>query len=104
MSPETRAELIGGIVYMSSPQKMPRGRFQHLLSRWIGEYEEATPGTEALLNSTNILGRESEPEPDACLLVLPECRGQTWENKEHYLCGAPELVAEVAWATESPIT
>jgi Uma2 family endonuclease len=101
MSADTRAELIGGIVYMSSPQKRPHGRCQRLLSRWMGEYEEATPGTEGLDNSTSILGGESEPQPDACLLILPEHGGQTWENAEHYLCGAPELVAEVAWATES---
>ncbi|HZU38215.1 MAG TPA: Uma2 family endonuclease, partial [Gemmataceae bacterium] len=101
MSPDTRAELIGGIVYMSSPQKRPHGRCQGLLSRWLDEYEEATPGTEGLDNSTSILGPGSEPQPDACLLILPECGGQTWEDEDHYLCGAPELVAEVAWATES---
>jgi hypothetical protein len=34
-------------------------------------------------------------------VVLPECGGQTWEDADGYLCGAPELIAEVAWATES---
>ncbi len=96
-----RAELIGGIVYMPSPQKMPHGRSQHLVSHWLGEYEDATPGTEVLVNSTNILGPQSEPEPDACLRILPECGGQTWEDADEYLNGAPELIAEVAWATES---
>ena len=97
----TRAELIGGIVYLSSPQKRPQGRCQRLLARWLDEYEEATPGTEGLYNSTSILGTESEPQPDGCLLILPECGGQTWEDENQYLCGAPELVAEVAWSTES---
>ncbi len=101
MPPDTRAELIGGIVFMSSPQKRPHGRHQWLLLRWLDEYEEATPGTEGLNNSTSILGPESEPQPDCCLFILPERGGQTWENEENYLCGAPELIAEVAWATES---
>src|SRR5437016_258033 len=62
--PEVRAELIGGIVYISSPMKRPHGRHGILLSGWLGEYEDATPGTEALAGATEILGPESEPEPD----------------------------------------
>src|SRR6202011_2571692 len=54
-----------------------------------------------LVNSTDILGPENEPEPDACLLILPEHGGQTREDEEGYLKGAPELNAEVSWATES---
>jgi hypothetical protein len=101
MPPDTRAELIGGIVFMPSPQKLPHGRYQHLLSHWLGDYEVATPGTQVLDNSTSILGPESEPQPDSCLRLLPECGGQTREDDENYLRGAPELMAEVAWATES---
>jgi hypothetical protein len=82
MPEDVRAELIGGIVYIASPRRMPHGRSQSIVSHWLGEYEEATPGTEALLNSTTILGPLSEPEPDACLLFLPECGGQTWEDAD----------------------
>lgn len=101
MGPGVRAELIGGIVYMSSPQKRRHGRWEHLVSYWLGTYEEATPGTEVLLGSTNILGPDTEPEPDACLLILPECGGRTWEDADGYLNGAPEFLGEIAWATES---
>jgi len=101
MPENVRAELIGGIVFMPSPQKMPHGRFQHLISWWLGEYERATPGTQVLENSTNILSPRSEPEPDACLLILPESGGQTWVDAEQYLNGSPEWIGEVAWATES---
>jgi hypothetical protein len=101
MSEDTRAQLIGGIVYMPSPQKNPHGRSQKLVVRWLDEYEEATPGTEGLSNSTNKLGPKSEPEPDGCLLILPEYGGQAWEDADLYLNGAPELVAEISWATES---
>jgi Uma2 family endonuclease len=101
MPPNVRAELIGGIVYMASPQKKRHARSHAALVWWLGEYEAATAGTEVLANSTDILGPESEPEPDACLLILPEHGGQTWEDKDGYLNGAPELNAEVSWATES---
>jgi Uma2 family endonuclease len=99
--PDVRAELIGGIVYVSSPMKRPHGRAGVLLSRWLGEYEEATPGTEAHAGTTDILGTDSEPEPDGSLIILPECGGQTWEDENGYLNGAPEWVGEIADSTES---
>src|SRR5882724_10993855 len=73
MPEHVRAELIGGIVYMSSPSKSPHGRYGISFYQWLAEYEVATPGTEALAGATSILGPESEPEPDGCLLILPEC-------------------------------
>jgi Uma2 family endonuclease len=101
MPEDVRAELIGGIVYMASPQKRPHGRYHGLLNRWLDEYEEATPGTEAQIGATNILGPESEPQPDSCLFILPECGGQVWEDEDGYLNGAPDLMAEIASASES---
>src|SRR5476649_1185237 len=78
MASHVRAELIGGIVYMPSPLKRKHGRHGLRLSQWLAAYEDATPGTEALENASNILGPESEPQPDGCLFVLPECGGQVW--------------------------
>jgi Uma2 family endonuclease len=97
----TQAELIGGIVYMGSPQKRPHGRSHSGLSHWLLEYELETPGTELQSHATSILGPESEPQPDSALFILPECGGRVWEDEAGYLKGAPELVAEVASATES---
>jgi Uma2 family endonuclease len=101
MGSDVRAELIGGIVHMPSPQKKPHSKSQSLVLRWLHEYEDATPGTEVLVNPTQILGPDSEPQPDTCLTLLPELGGQTWEDDKHYLHGAPELIAEISWATES---
>jgi Uma2 family endonuclease len=99
--PGIRAELIGGIVYISSPMRTPHGRLNILLSSWLGEYEEATPGTEALARATDILGPQSEPEPDGTLLILPECGGQTWEDEDGHINGAPEWVGEISHSPES---
>ncbi len=98
--PGVRAQLIGGIVYMSSPMKMPHGDSSGRMTQWLFAYADATPGTKALQGATNILGPESEPEPDGCLLILPDHGGQTW-FKDEYLNGAPELVGEVSDTTAS---
>src|ERR1700680_3281837 len=79
--PEARAELIGGIVYMSSPQKLRHGYHQARLVQLTGDYADETPGTEVGVNSTSILGPDAEPQPDACLYILPECGGQTAVDK-----------------------
>lgn len=101
MPEDCRAELIGGIVHIPSPRRHPHGETQSLVIRWLDEYTEATPGTEALLNNTQILGPDSEPEPDACLFIAPEYGGSVYADEDDYLNGAPELVVEVTSSTES---
>ncbi len=95
-----RAELIGGIVHVPSPLKRPHGSTHPVVTHWLVDYQWATPGTETLDNATHFLGPESEPQPDACLRILPEHGGQTCERDE-YVVGAPELIVEVAGSTES---
>src|SRR5205823_3119816 len=90
MPEDCRAELIGGIVYMASPAKLPHGHGQLLVSHWLGEYVVATPGTDAIANNTQILGPDSEPEPDGCLFILPEHGGQVFVDENEYVNGAPE--------------
>lgn len=101
MPEDCRAELVGGIVYFAPLRKFPHGKGQQLVSHWLGEYAEATPGTDALLNNTQILGPDSEPEPDGCLFILPEWGGQVYVDENEYLNGAPELIVEVSSSTES---
>jgi len=100
MPDDVRAELIGGIVFMPSPLKRPHGKMHPHVSRWLTEYEDATPGIELFDNATNILGPESEPQPDLCLLLPPDKGGQTREEDE-YIVGAPELVIEIATKKEA---
>jgi Uma2 family endonuclease len=101
MPEDCRAELVGGIVYMASPQKAPHSEAQQLTIRWLDEYAEATPGTKALVNNTQILGPDSEPQPDGCLFVTPEYGGRVYLDENDYLNGAPEFIVEVGSATES---
>jgi Uma2 family endonuclease len=101
MPEDFRAELIGGIVHMPSPQKAPHGDAERLLGRWLDEYMEATPGTHAMQHNTQILGPDSEPQPDACLFIEAGYGGQVYQDEDEYLHGAPEWLGEVSWSTES---
>ena len=82
---------------MASPVRLRHGRPFSNTNKWLAVYEQATPGVEALADVTTILGDDSEPQPDALLRLIT---GQTWETDD-YLAGPPELVVEVAAATES---
>jgi Uma2 family endonuclease len=91
-----RAELIEGVVYMPSPLKARHGQSHPELMTWLTRYKAFTPGTGVLDNATTILDDDNEPQPDAALRILPEYGGQTHENADGYIEGAPELTAEVA--------
>lgn len=97
----TRAELIGGIVYMMSPMKSPHGKHTREVSFSLRNYELATPGVEGGDGLTTILRDDSEPQPDACLYIPTSKGGQVRINEDEYVEGAPELIVEVASSTES---
>jgi Uma2 family endonuclease len=96
-----KAELIGGIVYMSSPMRRPHGTHHPELSLVFTLYKGFTPGAEVADNMTAILGTGAEPQPDLILRVEAESGGQSRYNEEEYLVGAPELVAEIAHSSEA---
>jgi Putative restriction endonuclease len=99
--PGVRAQLIGGIVYMSSPMKPPHSFSDGLLVHWLVEYALATEGTRALPGATHKLGADSEPEPDGSLVILPDHGGQTWIDEDGYLNGASEWMGEISDSSES---
>lgn len=98
MPAKTRAELIGGIVYMPSPLKNDHGDIHATIIGWLWTYKSQTPGTKLVDNATCILGNDSEPQPDASMTIAG---GQTRVNTKGYLSGAPELVVEVASSSEA---
>jgi len=94
-------ELIGGIVYMASPTRYIHGRYQKLLACLFGIYEDDTPGVEAAVEISDILGEESEPQPDLTLRLAAEFGGKSRVTRDGYLEGPPELLAEVAYSSVS---
>jgi Uma2 family endonuclease len=97
-----KAELVEGVVYMSSPVRAKQhGRPQTRLVTWLAFYEDATPFTFSADNSTVRLDLDNEPQPDVLLLIEPEAGGQALFDDDGYIVGAPELVAEVAASSAS---
>lgn len=95
-----KAELIGGVVHMASPLKFfSHGEPHSRLDTWLGVYCADTAGTASANNSTNIMGAESEPQPDLTMIILPEAGGQARINDDDYLVGGAELLVEVANST-----
>ncbi len=95
MPPRTRAELIGGVVYMPSPVSPDHGFASHPVSYWLGHYQRFTPGVQGSGEVTVFLNDRSEVQPDALLLIRPESGGRIYLERG-YLAGAPELVIEVS--------
>ena len=95
MPPDFRAELIGGIVYVSSPQKLPHGNHHVKLVRLADEYVDDTPGTGICLDSTTILGPGAEPQPDTAIFIHPECGGQATIDSREFLRGPPEWIGQI---------
>ncbi|MEO6810878.1 MAG: Uma2 family endonuclease [Isosphaeraceae bacterium] len=97
-----KAELIEGIVYMSSPAShQGHGKPRFDLIGWLGLYRAGTPGIEGGDNGSIRLDLDSMPQPDAFLIVRPELGGQVRISDDDYVEGAPELVAEVASSSVS---
>lgn len=60
-----KAELIEGVVYMASPVRAKsHGKPHAAIMGWLVAYEAATPGVEALDNTTLRLDADNEPQPD----------------------------------------
>jgi Uma2 family endonuclease len=95
MPPGTRAELIGGVVYMPSPLRDRHGTLTVLAGAWLSLYRFRTPGLSVSADATVELDELGEPQPDVSMRILPEYGGQS-HNAGEYIGGAPELIVEVA--------
>jgi len=96
-----QAELIEGVVYVPSPSTNWHAMFQSDVSTWLGMYRTYTPGVEHGTTGTVILGDGDEPQPDAILRIVESAGGSSQIDKKGYIVGAPELHAEIAYASES---
>jgi hypothetical protein len=99
LTPEKfRAELIGGVVHTHGRVTVTHGSLHARLLSWPGNFAASALGVEAFCG-TLILGRKSEPHPDALLMLPPEPGGGTRIDSGDFLCGPPGLVAEVGYPT-----
>ena len=66
MPPETRAELIGGVVYMPSPLSLSHGRTDSHITCWLVIYERATSGVERRATPRSFLTTKVSLSPMSC--------------------------------------
>jgi Uma2 family endonuclease len=101
-SADVKAELIGGVVYVSSPVGSVHSEEHGRLVTLGGMYAFATPGVSMHDNGTVILGPDAEPQPD---VMLRRTRGGPTRlvrrRQTNYVAGPPEFVAEVSYSTEA---
>jgi Uma2 family endonuclease len=103
MPENVRAELIEGVVYMSSPVRVKRHGKPHIqLSAWLAYYLSKTPGLDDYGdNSTTRLDDDNEPQPDLCLLLPKALGGLAHVDEDDYIVGPPTLACEIAASTVS---
>jgi Uma2 family endonuclease len=98
MPDDRKAELIEGVVYVSSPVSIDHGEADGIIHVWLGAYVARHPDLQMLPNSTLRLDRDNEFQPDA---ILRRREGGASNPGERYLEGAPELVVEIAASSVS---
>lgn len=100
------AELIGNVVYMTSPMFVGHSRMDHALrlvradlGAWLDVYHAFSAGTASQRNTTSLM-LEDAPQPDLHLRLLRENGGGSWVEGG-YLHGMPELLVEVCASSAS---
>ena len=102
-----RAELIEGVVYVSSPTSASHGEPHAAVVGWLYVYKARRPELRLADNTTVFIDEDSEVQPDACLYRgAPTGRvrvidGEEGGTRTTYLAGAPELIVEVAASSAS---
>lgn len=100
--PDINAELIEGVVYVSSPVSFEDHASPHAnLIGWMIVYSSHTPGTGVGDNATVRLDEDNVPQPDGLLRIAEACGGRSRLVEKGYLEGSPELIAEVSASTAS---
>jgi Uma2 family endonuclease len=100
--PDVKAELLEGVVYMSSPVGVKKhGRPHAYILTWVTTYHLSTSHTDVGDNSTVRLSDIDEPQPDVFLMLSGVPHAQAKVDEDDYIEGAPELVIEVSSSTVS---
>lgn len=101
MRGDRKFELLGGVVYVSSPTQFRHAK-PHALATWIAEsYAAATPAVEVGADATIRLSEDDEVRPDVVLWIDVGAGSRARIDADGYVTGAPELAIEVASSSES---
>jgi Uma2 family endonuclease len=98
MPDEKKAELIEGVVYLSSPVSTGHSDAQAMLTGWLIAFAGKHPGLRAGVEATVRIDADNEFQPD---VHLRQVEGGSTRAADGYLEGPPELVVEVAASSVS---
>jgi hypothetical protein len=96
-----KAELIEGVVFVSSPVRAIHATPHSDMITWLGTYRAGTPGTDVADNATDRMDESNEPQPDAMLYIDVDRSTRMRLSADGYLEGVPELIAEVSASSVS---
>jgi Uma2 family endonuclease len=97
-----KAELIEGVVKMSSPVHQRSHSQPHAsVVGFLAAYYAATPGVDLGDNATVRLDAYNEVQPDGLLRLEPAAGGRSRISPDDYIEGPPELIVEVAASSAS---
>jgi Uma2 family endonuclease len=97
-----KAELLEGVVHIPSPVRWKTHAVPHAhVVGWLGVYRASTPGVRVGDNCSVRLDMDSEPQPDAAMIIEPSRGGRVQISPDDYVVGGPELVAEVSASSVS---
>ncbi len=97
-----KAELVEGIVYMTSPERITQHSEPHAEPiGWLYYSRSKTPGPRIGGNATVRLDDDYEPQPDAMLLLPRHAGGAANVDEDEYVAGSPKLLCEVSASTLS---
>ncbi|MCO5188380.1 MAG: Uma2 family endonuclease [Anaerolineae bacterium] len=89
-----KAELVEGVVYVSSADYIAHARIHSYIDLWLGNYVAQTPGLEIANNLSVLLDLDNEVQPDVCAW-RQESPSVTFDA-HGMMVGAPDFVGEVA--------
>ena len=89
-----KAELVEGVVYVSSADYIAHARIHSYIDLWLGNYVAQTPGLEIAKSISVLLDLDNEVQPDVCAW-RQESPSVTFDA-HGMMVGAPDFVGEVA--------
>lgn len=101
MPERTRAELVEGVVYLTSPVRAIHGTATADVAGWLGTYRVSSPCVGSALHATLCLDETNEPHPDAMQYVDVDRSTRLRVSPDGYLEGVPEFIGEVAASSVS---
>ena len=96
------AELIEGVVYLSSPVSIGHGLFDSIFGRWLGHYVDAVEDHHLTIvtNTTSLLG-DSAFQPDIAMFRESSRRRGGGSSRSSFLEQVPELIIEITRSSRS---